>query len=32
VVVVTDHSQYDWNVVREKTGLLVDTRPAAKRR
>lgn len=32
VVVVTDHSQYDWNVVREKTGLLVDRRPAAKKK
>ncbi len=25
-MVVTDHSAYDWGVVREKTKLLVDTR------
>lgn len=26
VVVVTDHSEYDWEIVQEKSALLVDTR------
>jgi UDP-N-acetyl-D-glucosamine dehydrogenase len=26
VVVVTDHSLYDWNQVRSAAGLVVDTR------
>ena len=31
VVVVTDHSAYDWDEIARHTGLLVDTRNAAAR-
>ena len=31
VVIATDHSEYDWNMVVEKAALLVDTRNAVAR-
>jgi UDP-N-acetyl-D-glucosamine dehydrogenase len=31
VVIVTDHSSYDWKSIREQAGLVVDTRAALTR-